>query len=130
MRENKKKKKKKIEKWEKKIVKKKSKRKIEIWIFFFLFCPFVCENSLFKWFQKELPFAEFKIPCSTFLFDDEVSYVKKENEDEFSMEECKILILSSNLNNKINYYCNFVWASNYAKYFVLMAKEEFYIKDQ
>ena len=28
-----------------------------------------CEDSLFKGFQEELPSAEFKIPCSTSLFD-------------------------------------------------------------
>ena len=67
-----------------------------------------CEDSLFKGFQEELPCAEFKIPCSTSLFDDEVSHVKKENEDAISMEEYKSLILTSNLNDEITYYCNFV----------------------
>ena len=97
----------------------------------FYFNPlFVCEDSLFKGFQKELLCAEFKIPCSTLLFDDEVSHVKKENKDEVPMEECKTLILSSNLNDEINSYCTFICASNHAKSFVLMPKEELYIKDQ
>jgi len=69
---------------------------------------FAYEDSLFKGFQEELPCAEFKIPCSTSLFDDEVSHVKKENEDAISMEEYKSLILTSNLNDEITYYCNFV----------------------
>ena len=37
---------------------------------------------------------------------------------------------SSNLNDNINSYCNFFCASNHAKSFVLMPKEELYIKDQ
>ena len=91
---------------------------------------FVCEDSLFKGFQEELPCVEFKISCSTLLFDDEVSHVKMENEDEVSMEESKTLILSSNLNDEINSYCNFVCASNHAKSFVIMPKEELYIKNE
>ena len=54
---------------------------------------FVCEDSLFKGFQEELPCAEFKIPCSTSLYNDEVFHVEKENENEISMEKCKTLIL-------------------------------------
>ena len=67
---------------------------------------FIYEDSLLKGFQKELPCAKFKIPCFTQLFDD-VSHAKKENEDEVSMEECKTLILSSNLNDDISFYGNF-----------------------
>ena len=91
---------------------------------------FVCEDSLFKGFQEELPCSKFKIPCSSSLFDDEVPHVKNENEDEVSIEECKTLFLSSNLDDEINSYCNFVCVSNHANFFVLMPKEELYIKDQ
>ena len=65
-----------LKKTERKNVKRRTKKKKEeIWIFFILLWPFVCEDSLFKGFQEELPCAEFKISCSTLLFDDKVSHV-------------------------------------------------------
>ena len=49
-----------------------------------------------------------KFHVSTSLFDDKVSHVKKGNEDEVLIRECKTLILYFNLNDEINSYYNFV----------------------
>ena len=53
----------------------------------------------------------------------------KEKKVEVSMEKCKTLILFSK-NDGLNSYCNSLCASNHAKSFVLIPKEELYIKDQ
>ena len=63
------------------------------------------------------------------MFDDEISHVRK-IEDEVVMKESKTLILSSMLNDEPNSYCNYAYASNHAKYSILMLKDKFYIKDQ
>lgn len=55
---------------------------------------FVCKILFLEGFQKEVPSEECQIPKSNSLFNDEVSHVKK-IEDEVLMDGCKTLFLLS-----------------------------------
>jgi len=80
-------------------------------------------------FQEELPSEECNISYFNSLFDDEVSHVK-EIEEDFSKVECKTLIPSSKWNGELISSFKFDCASNHGTSFILMPKEELYIKDQ